>query len=270
MIPKNLLINADDFGLDPRMSLGILKAIEAGVINAFSVMPFKDEYQLGLFQKMITDYPEIKIGVHLSLLSAHMQKNLQVNSSPVDLRYEENPTHFRQLALEYFLGRVKPVQVYSEWKFQIEFLQNILGSNKKINHLNSHQHLHVLPGLWSVAKSLQTEFNIPELRVPYEGIERNLTVKFPFGAMLQVLSKWRMEKESREFFGFNSSTAYRFSHSQKQLAQVLRYPEKKFELMVHPAAQVEGQNFEVPLNPKQFEEVMELQKTVEFFSNVYK
>lgn len=265
MIPKNLLIIADDFGLDPRISLGILTAVEAGVINAFSVMPFKDEYQTKILKKIITEFPEIKIGAHLSLLSPHMQKILQSKTAKVEIRYEENPSHFRQWAIQYFLGRISNASIYPEWKFQIEFVQNFLGPDKTINHLNSHQHLHVLPGLWSVIKKLQNEFKIAELRVPYEGVLHNLNVKFPFGAMLQLVSLLRKEKDSREFFGFNSSTAYTFSVNQKFLKSVKQYPQKKFELMVHPAIGLEGEKFDTGLNPKQFNEIFELKKTMEFF-----
>lgn len=265
MIPPNLMINADDFGLDPRISLGILKAVENGLINSISVMPFTDEYQAKILKTIISGYPQVKVGAHLSLLSNHSEKFLKGMEVQGEIAYEENPTHFREFAVQYCLGRVSNLKIYLEWKFQIEFIQNYLGQDRAVNHINSHQHLHVLPGLWSVAKKLQQEFQIPEIRVPYESVLWNLGVKFPFGFLLQMVAWLRVEKKSRTFFGFNSSTAFNFAGYKKCLQKVKENPNQTFELMVHPACDLAERKFSVALNPLQFNELSELKKAIDFF-----
>ncbi|MEO6097699.1 MAG: ChbG/HpnK family deacetylase [Fibrobacteria bacterium] len=224
-IPANLIINADDFGLDPRISRGIALCLDEGLINSFSVFPFSDDYHAALLSSILEKHPQAKVGAHLSLIGPAM---------------EEHRDHHRDFLRRYLTLKIKPAEVRTMWREQVEVLGAYLGGTDKIAHLDSHQHLHVLPGLWQAAKSLQVEFSIPRLRVPYESLVRAVGYRFPFGLGMQVLARMRREKGSPGFIGFFTSTCFSVEANRVGLAQVMRRLGMMFELMVHPAIPASG------------------------------
>ncbi|HKP98394.1 MAG TPA: ChbG/HpnK family deacetylase [Fibrobacteria bacterium] len=220
MIPGNLIINADDFGLDARVSEAIAMCLDEGLINSFSVYPFRDKAHAALLESILARHPGVRVGAHLAV---------------VDGALREHPGHFRDFLARYLTGRMPPSRVMALWKSQIETLGGLLGGTARIAHLDSHQHLHVLPGLWAAARALQREYRIPRLRVPYESLGRSLAYRFPFGLGLQGLACLRRDGKARRFLGFLTSTRFTVAGNRRGLEQVIARPDLRFELMVHPA-----------------------------------
>ncbi len=160
-------------------------------------------------------------------------------------------------------------KIYNEWKAQILFLGKYLGGPERLSHLDSHQHIHVLPGIWPVAVALQKEFAIPRLRVPYESLSASIFYKFPFGLGLQALAFYRawnnggvkQAGDRRRLIGFFTSTRFNLEANRKRLTKVVEYPEMDFELMVHPALPAEADS----LPSKQYQEILELEQLLKFF-----
>ena len=229
MIPNNLIINADDFGLDAASSLGIWHCAQEGLINSISVMAFQNSFQNELFQRLIQNHPQIKIGVHLCLFEGETLplsfKNLYGKN--------ENPNYKDFLKL-YLLGKIKRGDVYTEWKNQIEVIKSQLLPGQHLSHLDSHQHIHMLPGLWPIILRLQKEFDIPRIRIPYESISRSIFKSFPFGSLLQILAKLRWTNEQSRLIGFSGSSHFTLAPNKKALYAVKKHPDCLFELMVHP------------------------------------
>lgn len=245
MIPANLTVNADDFGLDPRVSRAISLCLDEGLIDSFSVYPFADAFHAGLLAEILARHPGAKVGAHLAVMEPGLP---------------DHPGHFRDFLARYLTGRLPAERVRGMWKDQIRALQAAMGK-RPIAHLDSHQHLHMLPGLWDAARSLQEEFRVPRLRVPYEGILRCAGDRFPFGMGLQALARLRADP-ARGFIGFAASTRFTVDANRRGLERVLREPHRLFELMVHPALPGEGP----PLGPGQEGELGELRKLAGFFS----
>jgi predicted glycoside hydrolase/deacetylase ChbG (UPF0249 family) len=72
---------------------------------------------------------------------------------------------WRQFLPAWWVGRVRRTEVAAEWRAQV---RRALDAGIRPTHLDSHQHLHVIPGLWSIASDLAREFSIPRLRRPRE------------------------------------------------------------------------------------------------------
>jgi predicted glycoside hydrolase/deacetylase ChbG (UPF0249 family) len=254
MIPANLILNADDFGLDARVSRAISLCLDEGLINSFSVFPFRDDFHRDLLASILARHPQAKVGAHLAL---------------VDPSLPEHENHYRDFLGRYLTGRMPAARVRALWKAQIETLGGYLGGTGRIAHLDSHQHLHVLPGLWEAARSLQAEFGIPRLRVPYESLAHGLAYRFPFGLGLQALARFRSTPASPGFLGFFTSTRFTVAANRAGLEAVRRHPERAFELMVHPALPPGiGAPGAVPSTvvPSQEAEVAELRKLKDFFA----
>lgn len=220
MIPANLIINADDFGLDERVSRAIDLCLDEGLINSFSVFPFRDEFQGDLLKGILAKHPQVKVGAHLALIGS---------------AEEDHRDHYKDFLNRYLTGRISAAEVKGIWRAQILELGGFLGGTDRIAHLDSHQHLHVLPGLWRATMELQKEFGIPRVRVPYESLMRALGYRFPFGLGMQVLARIRVNGDTPRFMGFFTSTCFTVEGNRRALAKVQRQPDMPYELMAHPA-----------------------------------
>jgi predicted glycoside hydrolase/deacetylase ChbG (UPF0249 family) len=145
----------------------------------------------------------------------------------------EPPPDFSGFLGHYLKGKVGTEWAYREWKAQIGLLAGRLG--RVPDHLDSHQHLHLLPGLWSVALRLQSEFRIPRLRVPYESLGRAIFHRFPSGLAMQVLARLRSPGAAHAFIGFFTSTGFTVEANRKALRKAAGARAGAYEVMVHPA-----------------------------------
>lgn len=220
MIPPNLIINADDFGLDERVSKAIDVCLDEGLINSFSVFPFRDGLHGDLLKGILAKHPRVKVGAHLALIGS---------------AEEEHRDHYKGFLKRYVMGRIPAGEVKAIWRAQILALGERLGGTDRIAHLDSHQHLHVLPGLWRVTMELQKEFGVPRVRVPYESLVRAVGYRFPFGLGMQALAWMRVKKGTPGFVGFFTSTCFTVEGNRSALAKAQSQPKSPHELMVHPA-----------------------------------
>jgi predicted glycoside hydrolase/deacetylase ChbG (UPF0249 family) len=224
--PANLLVNADDFGIHPRVSKAIAQAADEGLIHSFSVLPLRkdDAFHRDLLRDIVERHPEVKVGAHLALLSP--EEGLG-----------EGPGHFRQFLLRYVTGRFPARRVHDAWDGQVRALGALLGGTGKVAHLDGHQHLHMLPGLWGAAQAIKERYRIPRLRVPFEGFGPNLARRFPFALALQALAWMRLGRDGRRLIGFATSTAFTVEGNARLLDEAARHPDRLYEVMVHPALQ---------------------------------
>jgi predicted glycoside hydrolase/deacetylase ChbG (UPF0249 family) len=253
VIPPNLIVNADDFGLSARVSRAIALCLDEGLINSFSVYPFSDAFHADLLRDIRARHPQARVGAHLAVTSPDLP---------------DHPGHFRDVLVRYLTRRLSAAQVRGMWKEQIRSLRDRLG--RAPDHLDSHQHLHLLPGLWEAARSLQEEFRIPRLRVPYEGLARAVGHRFPFGLGLQGLARLRAGGEKPAFIGFFTSTRFTVAANSASLDRIPREPQRTFELMVHPALPADGKSgaggVDPHVAPEQAREIAELRALAQRFA----
>jgi predicted glycoside hydrolase/deacetylase ChbG (UPF0249 family) len=159
---KRLLVTADDAGLHPGMTSGALAAHDAGIVTAVSVSPNGQAF--GDAVTRLRARPALDVGVHLTL----------VGEAPLSPPGEVGSLLGRDgrllpawpvFARRWLLGRVRPDQVETELRRQIE---RLLATGLPVLHMNAHQHLHVLPGLFELVLHLAAEHRIPWVRIPAE------------------------------------------------------------------------------------------------------
>ncbi len=154
-----LLVNADDFGVSERVDEGIAQAHSRGIVTATSLMAVgrSFEHAVGLWREL----PTLDVGVHLTLVG---ERPLLTSSSLVtaDGRF---PADAAALLRRCLAGAIRLVEVEAEWAAQIE---RVLSTGIRPSHLDSHQHVHVLPGLAGIAQRLARRYGIPRLRLPLE------------------------------------------------------------------------------------------------------
>lgn len=155
MAVTRMIVNADDFGYFEAVSHGIVDAIECGSVTATGVMA--NGPALERVAPLLRAQPGASVGVHLNAslgepLTAPMR-------TAVGGRF---PTK-GAMGLALITGRIHMRVLLSEWRAQIARCAD-LGLAPVF--VNSHEHLHVMPGLYSEVRALATEFGIRHVRAP--------------------------------------------------------------------------------------------------------
>lgn len=161
---KQLIVNADDFGLHPLINAGIIKGHQEGFITSTSLMPSAPCWQEAV--RLAKENPRLGIGVHLTLVGGvpSVLPKEQV-SSLLDDDGLFLPDYVA-FAKRYYSGVVKKEELEAELRAQLE---RALSCGVNITHIDSHQHTHVLPGINSLVLKLSNEYNIIRVRIPKEG-----------------------------------------------------------------------------------------------------
>ena len=161
---KQLIVNADDFGLHPLINAGIIKGHQEGFITSTSLMPSAPCWQEAV--RLANENPRLGIGVHLTLVGGvpSVLPKEQV-SSLLDDDGLFLPDYVA-FAKRYYSGAVKKAELEAELRAQLE---RALSCGVNITHIDSHQHTHVLPGINSLVLKLSNEYNIIRVRIPKEG-----------------------------------------------------------------------------------------------------
>ena len=161
---KQLIVNADDFGLHPLINAGIIKGHQEGFITSTSLMPSAPCWQEAV--RLAKENTRLGIGVHLTLVGGvpSVLPKEQV-SSLLDDDGLFLPDYVA-FAKRYYSGAVKKAELEAELRAQLE---RALSCGVNITHIDSHQHTHVLPGINSLVLKLSNEYNIIRVRIPKEG-----------------------------------------------------------------------------------------------------
>src|SRR5213594_1524718 len=157
---RRLVVNADDFGLSAGVNRGILEAHSAGVVSSVSVLVNLPAWE-DAAPRLGAAGPGLGVGLHLNLTAG---KPLSHGGTLCDPR----TGGFHPLAAlvgRALAGRIDPADVAAECAAQVARLR---GAGVAITHLDSHRHVHVLPGVWSAVVETARAAGVPVLRVPLE------------------------------------------------------------------------------------------------------
>lgn len=163
-----IIINADDLGFSPNVNAAVLRCAERGTITAASVMvnmPFAEEALMQIQQHV----PHMSLALHFTLTSG------KPVSSPRDIPMLVDTNglfHLGFLRLGFLLSQKNKSellqQIQIELSAQLCLMEQLAGKYAlRFDHLDSHQHVHVLPGLWELFQQEATSRNLL-LRVPRE------------------------------------------------------------------------------------------------------
>lgn len=154
---KRLIVTADDVGLHRGLTEGAIRAHTAGIVTACSIVANGAAFEHAV--ERLRDMPALAVGVHLTLVEerplAHNVPSL-VGSSGL---FHESYLSFLP---RYLLGRISMADVERELRMQIE---RVLGTGLEITHVNGHQHLHLLPEIFTMVEHMAEEYRIGYIRI---------------------------------------------------------------------------------------------------------
>lgn len=223
-----LIVNADDYGYFDAVSRGILDAHSCGIVTATGILATGAQFEGQIAR--LGHYPDLDLGVHLNLthgapLTAAMRSCL----SPWDGKF---PDKF-SMVWALLRSHISLKTVETEWRAQIE---RCFSGNLSLRFLNSHEHIHMLPPLYRLARELAKHYDIPHVRFSTPERLRTLTT----GGLLRSgimaglgLLNWRVQTmPSLTFLGMGESGKL----GEDFLSWVLPSlrPGRVYELMCHP------------------------------------
>jgi predicted glycoside hydrolase/deacetylase ChbG (UPF0249 family) len=159
-IPTRLVVNADDLGLHPAIDEGILRAHREGIVTSATVLARGKNAPEAVRR---ANAQGLALGVHLCL-STGLEPALPADEVPSLAPEGRFRSSWAQVALAMGSGRLRLAEVARELRAQVALARE-LGAAP--DHLDSHQHLHLLPGVSGVVRELAAEEGLP-LRWPQD------------------------------------------------------------------------------------------------------
>lgn len=162
---KLLIVNADDFGLEEEINAGIIKAHSEGVATSASLLANGGAFDHAV--ALARESPKLDVGAHLTLTRGPSRVGsplLTATEVPTLVKsnglFPQSPT---SLAARIALGTVDMRQVEKELRAQME---KIRSAGIRITHIDSHQHIHMVPSVFRIVTGLAHEFGVTWLRLP--------------------------------------------------------------------------------------------------------
>ncbi|MEF9955039.1 MAG: ChbG/HpnK family deacetylase [Clostridium sp.] len=164
---SNVLIHADDYAISDHVSESVCELIKKGAIDSISVMPNMKTTESGI--AMLAPYVnQVLISIHLNLVEG------KCIADPKKIPCLVSPDGFFKLSWMQIMikswNREFRIQAAIEFCAQIERTQNMLRTVGFIGRIriDSHQHIHMIPGLFATVCGLSKEFDIEYIRLTRE------------------------------------------------------------------------------------------------------
>jgi predicted glycoside hydrolase/deacetylase ChbG (UPF0249 family) len=154
-----LVVNADDFGLSPGVCAGILRAHEHGIVTSSSALVNAPAF--GRHASSLRD-SGMGVGVHLCLVGEDPPLLAAREIPTIVDRNGRLPSSWKRFAAGALTGRVDPADVRRELSAQIAAATD---HGLAIDHLDGHQHLHLMPDVSEVVLELARRCHVPAVRI---------------------------------------------------------------------------------------------------------
>jgi chitin disaccharide deacetylase len=225
---RHLIVHADDFGLTPAVTRGILEAHAAGVVTSTSVMVGTPGWPDAANVLRARSYPTLDVGLHFDLL---VSPGMRPGISP-----GINPGHtLSALVTRALTGRLNPADIRAECAAQLSTLQ---ATGVHVTHIDSHRHTHALPGVWEAVNAVAAEHGL-HVRVPAEPwrVARTPRLTAQLHRAAVSMSSWRPmpkapTRQRVHFTGLTLTGAHNFEADLLRTLDGLQ--PGVTELMVHP------------------------------------
>lgn len=158
MSTKKFILNADDFGMSKAHNKAVLMGYNNGFLTSASVCANGKAFNSAV-NEILPECPNLGIGVHLNIiegksLTRHKlltNKKNRFNNGYLGLWLKSYDEEFQQ-------------EIEKEFRAQIEMVSRYA----KIDHLDSHVHVHAIPNIFKIALKLAEEYKIPFIRTQFE------------------------------------------------------------------------------------------------------
>lgn len=229
---RRLVINADDFGLSEGVNRGIVEAHLAGTVTSTSLLVNLPAFADALRCRLRA--PKLGVGLHFNLTAGPPVAPPERVPSLCD-RATGQFVSLRRLIARTLAGRVVPAEVTLECEAQLARLR---AAGVRVTHIDSHRHVHLLPGIWKAVRDTAERAGIPVVRVPFDAEAWIGRRPSAFAEQLSLRAAYRIAggKGLRAPVDhFRGTSLFAVPNFREHLLALLdQIPAGVTELMVHP------------------------------------
>lgn len=228
-VHRRLVINADDLGLSRGVNRGIIKSAECGVVTSVSMIANMPDWDDALARLHATR-ADISVGLHFNIVAGRPLTSAPSITDPTTGAFYSLP----QLAMRAISGRVSRDDVSAECVAQLAKLR---AAGIRVSHIDSHRHVHALPGIGGAVLETAQMLGISMVRTPLEPLNVNpghwqaTLKKMMLGASWHAWHGWHAPSLDH-FFGISLQGGSHFTECLNNVVDQL--PAGTSEIMVHP------------------------------------
>jgi len=159
---KELILNADDFGMTPGINKAIIRAHREGILTSTTLMANAPAFEDAVAR--VRAVPALGVGVHLVLVGGRPVAPIEEVSSLVEDN-GELPRGLSTFVARVSTGRMRQEDIERELRAQIG---KVRASGIEPTHLDSHKHTHAHPRVMESVARVARDCGIVRIRKPFE------------------------------------------------------------------------------------------------------
>jgi len=219
-IMKNLIINADDFGLKSSVNKAIIQSFDSKLINSTTLMAnmpgFEEAVELAHKHKIAN-----QIGAHL-VLTEGLPLTEEIKCLPYLFNKKTNSTTLFIKNL-FFLNKNEQTLIFKECCKQIEKIKN---NGIAITHLDTHHQIHDMWAIFRIILELLRVYKIPFVRI-LNNLEKSEIHKNIYRNLINTKAK-KLSINHTDYFGSRVDFMLKLKKNPNFIKT------KTVEIMVHP------------------------------------
>lgn len=167
---KELIVNADDFGLSSGANRAIIQAWREGILTAASLMAGGGAFDEAV--SLARENPGLQVGLHLTLVQGRSVLPPAEIPGLVDEEgnFTDNPV---AAGMRYFFLKELRPQLHREIEAQI---MRVKGSGIPLSHVDGHLNIHMQPVVFDILLELMPRHGIRSFRLTRERLLPNLAI----------------------------------------------------------------------------------------------
>ena len=231
---NNIIVNADDLGMTPGTNKAIFNGYDHGMITHTSIMANSDYFSEAI--DGVLKRKELGVGIHLNLTYG---KALHFNAVYNDAQGIFNLGYIKLLTLSMYNAEFLEAV---EKEFEQQILR-VIDTGITLTHLDSHRHVHLIPGIYPIVAKLAKKYDIPRVRLIKENIIDSFSLSGRYNFILNGgIIKYLL---LRTFTAIDASHANLYNNIKfysilytgvvtRDILQKLKKSDENYEIMVHP------------------------------------
>jgi predicted glycoside hydrolase/deacetylase ChbG (UPF0249 family) len=225
---KNLIINADDFGMSNEVNQAIMAAMDMNLcMDTTLLVNFENSEQAT--KLAITNNKKNNIGIHLNLTEGYpLTRNIRNESRFCN---QDGIFHNKKTKRILYLSRSEKKAVYEEITSQIHLCRKM---GIPISHADSHNHIHEEPGFLLLLLDILKKEKIPFLRLTNNIGKTSMQNRFYRNSYNTIL--YFKKLAGTDYFGSTSNYS-NYKRDWKENSII--------ELMIHPGQILDNQIYDV-------------------------
>jgi hopanoid biosynthesis associated protein HpnK len=159
---KQLIVNADDFGLTAGINRAVIEGHCCGIITSATLMANMPGFDEAV--RLAREHPSLDVGLHFNITQGRPVADAAKVRSLIDGHGEFSGTS-TALAWRSLAGDLRTEEIVIELRAQIE---KVLAAGLSLTHVDSHKHAHALPQVFEAIVRTVPDYGIKAVRLPSE------------------------------------------------------------------------------------------------------